>query len=486
MITSVQLRRRAIAGYIGFMSLAIGLTMMAPLAVLLFYPEELTQAWGFFVTGLGVAVAGFAIWKRWLPKESVSLTLAEGSVIVLIAWVIAIVSGAIPLLIHTQLTVTQAVFESTSGWTTTGLSVVDVTQTSHLILMYRSTIELVGGAGLAIVTLSVSTGLRGAGVSSAEGRADQLAPNVRRSAKLVLKIYSSYVAIGIVALYLAGMGWFDAVNHAFAALSTGGFSTRADSIGYWDNSAVEAVTIVLMLLGTLNFVTSYLILNRRFKPVFRNGELKLQSVLIPVAIALLLFGGVGQLYPSFSKGLRVSVFEAISALSTTGFSTVGYADWNSVGWLVMIVLMLIGGGAGSTAGGIKQARIYTIYRSILWEIKRILLPRQAVTEPNVWQGEQQQFLSDRQIRQTALLMLLYLFAFMGGCLALSLYGYPIQNCLFEMASTLSTVGLSVGVTAADAPAGQLWVQSIGMLLGRLEFITVFVGLFKVIQTFGNR
>jgi trk system potassium uptake protein TrkH len=128
---------------------------------------------------------------------------------------------------------TQAVFESTSGWTTTGLSVVDVSVAPRLVLLYRSLMQLAGGAGLAVIMLSALAGPAGTGLSAAEGRADQLVPNVRRSAKLVVTIYSGYVIFGGVALNLAGMGWFDALNHAFAAISTGGFSTRAESIGSW-------------------------------------------------------------------------------------------------------------------------------------------------------------------------------------------------------------------------------------------------------------
>ncbi len=127
--------------------------------------------------------------------------------------------------------------------------VVDVEQASRLILLDRSNIELAGGAGLAIITLSAIAGPLGSGLISAEGRNEQLAPNVRRSAKLVLSIDSGYCVVGIITLVIAGIGWFDAANHAFAALSTGGFSTRSDSIGYWDSPAVEIVTIILMLLG---------------------------------------------------------------------------------------------------------------------------------------------------------------------------------------------------------------------------------------------
>ena len=346
-------RYRAILGYTGLIWAIAGLVILSPLLALVFYPEEINLAWGFAFPGVILSVVGGILWRFFTPKKTISLSLPEGSVIVILAWLVAIAIGTIPFILIQGLNFTQAAFESTSGWTTTGLSVVDVTQASKLILLYRSNIELAGGGGFAIIALSAISGLSGAGLTSAEGRSEQLAPNVRRSAKLVLSIYSGYAVIGILALWLAGMGWFDAVNHSCAALSTGGFSTRTDSIGYWDSPAIEAVTIVLMILGTVNFLTSYFLLRGKFKPVFRNGEIRLMGLLIPLCALILFFGVSVDLYETLGKGIRVSLFEIISALSTTGFSTVGYGDWNSLGWTIMLVLMLIGGGTGATAGGIK-------------------------------------------------------------------------------------------------------------------------------------
>lgn len=474
-------RYRAILGYTGLVCSISGITILMPLLALPAYPDEMYLAWSYLLPGLALSLFGILGWKTLAPKQPLSLTLSEGSVIVVLAWVISILVSTVPLITTAELTFTQAVFEATSGWTTTGLSVVDVEQASALILLFRSTIELVGGAGLAIVTLSALAGPIGASLPAAEGRTEQLAPNVRRSAKLVLSIYSGYTAVGIVALRIAGMGWFDAVNHSFAALSTGGFSTRADSIGYWDSPAIELVTIVLMLGGTLNFVTSYLLLTGRFQAVVKNGEVRLQALLIPLSTLILFVGVTTRLYPTTAKALRVACFEMISALSTTGFSTVGYDDWSSLGWLIMIILMLIGGGTGSTAGGLKQYRIYILYRSLLWEVKRMMMPSQAVTEPRSWQGEHRHFLSDGLIRQISLFVFLYMLMFGMGCCVTVAYGYPLPDSLFEYASSLGTVGLSVGVTAADAPTGLLWTQILGMILGRLEFFTIFVGVMRLFR-----
>jgi trk system potassium uptake protein TrkH len=449
------------------------------LVTLLFYPEEIKLAWGFLFPGLTLTLTGVFLSLKLFPytqPEEESLNPQEGAVIMVFSWLLAIAFGTFPLLTVGGLNFTQAVFESTSGWTTTGLSVVDVTQASHLILIFRSLTQLLGGAGFAIVALSTIGGFSGSGLAAAEGRTEQLVPNLRRSAKLVFSIYTGYIALGIMALRGAGMGWFDAFNHAFTALSTGGFSTRAESIGYWHSPAVEIVTIALMVCGTLSFLTSYLLLNGKFKAVICNGEVRLLIQLILLAVLVLFLGVSLPLYPSLQAAIRVAVFQSITAVSTTGFSTVEYGNWNDLGLLVLILLMVIGGGSGSTAGGIKQYRIYVLFRALQWEIRRLLLPKNAVSEPSVWQGERRHFLNDSQIRSIALFFCLYLLVYVLGSLILTAYGYSLSKSLFEYASALSTVGLSVGITAADAPVGLLWTEILGMFFGRLEFLPVFVGI----------
>ena len=473
-------RYRILLGYTGLIGVLVGGLILSPCVVLPAYPAEIPLAWGLALPGLGLVGVGGLLWRICLPRGGESLTLQEGAVVVVIAWISAILVGALPLMAVGRLDFTQAIFESTSGWTTTGLSVVDVATAPKLLLLYRSVMQLAGGAGLAVIMLSALAGPAGTGLSTAEGRSDQLVPNVRRSAKLVVTIYSGYTFCGCLALRLAGMDWFDAVNHAFAAISTGGFSTRPESIGYWNSPWVEGVTVVLMLLGTMNFVTGYALLHGKFRAVGKNGEIRLQALLIP-AMVLVVFAGVTcGLYPTLGKQLRVAIFEVVTALSTTGFSTVGYGNWNGLGWLVLIVLMIIGGGTGSTAGGLKQYRVYALYRGMLWEFRRMLLPRGAVTMPDVWVGDTRRFLGDRELRQLATFAFLYLGTLAVGTGILAAYGFSLKESLFEFASALGTVGLSVGVTSASAPAGLLWTETVGMILGRLEFFVVFIGLTQIV------
>lgn len=479
-------RYRVLSAYIGGILIVVGLTMLAPLLLLPLFPDEIALAPAFLISAVPVVVAGVGLRVRVDTSEARSPNLQEGMVAILIAWVLAIVVGALPLMMISSLDFTQAIFESTSGWTTTGLSVVDVERAPRLVLFYRSVIQLIGGAGFAIIVLSAITGPTGSGLSIAEGREDQLAPHVRRSAEIVIRIYLAYCVFGIIALMIAGMNWFDAVNHAFSALSTGGFSTRAESIGYYDSALIELVIIVLMLLGTLNYLTAYVLWQGKFKAVRKNGELRLMSVLIPVGVLLIFLSvGLSEYAADATKGIRVALFEVTSALSTTGFSTEPYTDWSSTGWMVLILAMLIGGGSGSTSGGIKLFRIYVLIKALIWEVRMAFLPQHAVNEAIIWRGDKQSLLSDKQIRRIALFVFLYFMLFFVLVIVITAHGHDIGAAMFESASTLSTVGLSVGITAPDAPWTLLWAQSVGMLLGRLEFFAFLIGITKLIRDAGD-
>jgi len=473
-------RYAAILSSIGVILLLASGVILTPLLILISNPEEAAHALSFCLPSGCLALIGMVLWRRFRSaSDEITLSIAEGGVIVLVSWIVVILFCAWPFMSVLGLPFSRAVFESVSGWTTTGLSVVDVAAAGPMILFWRSAIQLAGGAGLAIIMMSAIVGPTGVGISSAEGRSDQLVPNVRQSARLVLMIYTCYAAAGSLAYRMAGMSFFDAVNHSFAAVSTGGFSTRPASIGYWDSAAVEAVTIVLMILGNLSFVTAWFLWQGKFRFVARNGEVRLQAFLIPISAAAAFIFTCRAIYPLAGKSLRVAFFETISALTTTGFSTVSYGNWNGFGVFLLVVLMLVGGGTCSTAGGIKQFRIYLLSKLLFWDIKRQLLPRAALLECPVWEGNRRVFVDDGRVRQVVIFVFLYLVIYIVGVMLLCICGYSLGDSLFEFASALGTVGVSIGVTSAGMPDAGLWAETLAMFLGRLEFFVVIISVIKI-------
>ena len=474
----------AILSSTGVIFLLSSVVMLTPLLILIPNPEESANALSFCLPAGCLTLLGGILWRLFKSDENITLSVQEGGIIVLVSWLTVIVFSSWPFTDVLGIPFSRAIFESVSAWTTTGLSVVDVTAAGPMLLFWRSVMQLAGGAGLAIIMMSAIVGPTGVGISSAEGRSDQLVPHVRQSARLVLIIYTAYAVAGSLAYWMAGMSLFDAVNHAFAAVSTGGFSTRPDSIGYWNSISVEAVTLPLMLLGNLSFVTAWFLWRGKFRFVFKNGEVRLQSVLMPLSAAVVFIFTCRTLYPHIGKAMRVAVFETVSALTTTGFSTVSYGNWNSFGVILLISLMLIGGGTCSTAGGIKQFRIYLLLKLLFWDIKRHLIPRSAVTALPIWEGNRRVFLDDAKFRQVAVFVFFYMAVYGLGVMMLCSYGYNLSDSLFEFASALGTVGLSVGVTSAQMPDGALWAEIFAMFLGRLEFIVVVVSLLKIRKDIG--
>ncbi len=476
-----HLRRHyaAILSSVGMILLLCSVITLSPLLVFTWRPWNPSHALAFGVPAAGLILLGAALrtMRRFAPPAT--LSVQEGGIVVLLGWTVVILFSSWPFMSLQGLPFSRALFESVSGWTTTGLSVVDVAQADQIILLWRSVMQLAGGAGLAIIMMSAIVGPTGSGISSAEGRSDQLVPQVRRSARLVLIIYGCYALCGALAYRLTGMSVFDAVNHAFAAVSTGGFSTHADSIGHWNRVAVEAVTLPLMLLGNLSFVTAWLLWRGRFRLVAQNGEVRLLMVVIPLSAAALFLSTAQAIFPQLDKSIRVAVFETVSALTTTGFSTVGYGNWNAFGMMLLIGLMLVGGGTCSTAGGIKQFRLYLMWKMLVWDIRRDLMPRGAVLERPLWKGDRRVFINDGEVRQAVVFIFLYLLTYALGVMLLCACGFGLGEALFEFASALGTVGLSVGVTSAQMPDIALWGEIFAMFLGRLEFMVVIVSLLKI-------
>ncbi|MFO8144501.1 MAG: potassium transporter TrkG [Candidatus Syntrophosphaera sp.] len=286
------------------------------------------------------------------------------------------------------------------------------------------------------------------------------------------------------------MNPLDAVVYCFCAISTGGFANHVQSIGYFNSASIEFVTMVLMVLGNLSFLTGYLIFKGNFRSIIRNGEFKVLMFFLLLAIPLLFMGVTSQIYASATKAIRVAVFESVSALTTTGYSTVNYTNplWSEAGIFMLILLQLVGGGTCSTAGGIKQYRVYMIYKSILWHIKSSLLPNKAVVRKFIWEGDQKSYVNDTRIRKITSFVFMYLALYLAGVAVISFsidpatgVTYNLKDAMFEFASTIGTVGLSTGITSSQAPLLVIWNQIIGMMLGRLEIFVVFIAIAKLIK-----
>ncbi|MBC5997425.1 TrkH family potassium uptake protein [Romboutsia ilealis] len=465
--------------YIGILAVIIGVILLLPLSILPFYKNEMNFAISFICPSLVCIILGVVLVRIFKCDTNKNLSVGEDAVIVVSAWILATVFSAIPFMISQNLNFTQAYFESVSGWTTTGLSVIDVESTPHIFLIYRSIMQFFGGVGIVLVMVSALSSTFGMKLYNSEGHSDKILPNLIKSSRMILSIYLGYVIAGTALYVITGMPIFDAINHSIAALSTGGFSTKLESIGFYDNVYIELITIILMILGTISFATHVLLVKGRFKEILKIGEIRFMFLILGIAIPLITFVSLKDLYGGLYKGCRVALFEIVSALSTTGFSTVGYNNWPPFAMFIMIILMITGGGAGSTSGGIKLYRVYLMMKQLVWNIKSKFLPEHFVKKHYVYKAEGKVIINKDDVIEIYNYICAYIVIFVLGVATMLAYKYPLHEAMFEFSSALGTVGLSVGITSPTAPSLILWVEIIGMLLGRLEIWVIFIAIFKI-------
>jgi len=266
--------KKLFLGYVGLFMMLIGIILLVPLLVIIFYHEDLQYAKDFLIPGVSSIFVGFFLFLFVFKKDRQNLGKGSDVALVLVIWLLAITISAFPFMLTGKYDFTQAFFETTSAYTTTGLSVVDVSNTPHIFLFYRSFMLFVGGIGLVLILTSATSDSRSMNIYLIEGHNDKLLPNLIKSSRLILSIYFGYVVLGVCLYLLAGMNLFDAINHSMAALSTGGFSTNLNSIGGYNNIWIEIVTVFLMILGSTNFIIHYFLIKRKFKKFFTTLSLK--------------------------------------------------------------------------------------------------------------------------------------------------------------------------------------------------------------------
>ena len=476
--------------YYGKFLILIGMFVLVPLLTLIFYPEDAYQAYAFFIPGIGAIVLGMGI-CYFHTKQKVDSSwhgkVHEGSLTVLYAWILGVVLGALPFVISNQLTVVQALFEAVSGWTTTGLSVVDVTKVNHLFQFHRCFMQFCGGLGFIMMILIFVQENQSANLYDAEGHPDRVEPRLINTVRMIFGIYFGSLVVGSVLYWICGMNWFDSIFHAMCSLSTGGFSTQADSIGAYNSLSIEWVTILLMVIGTTNFAVLILMVKGKWNKVKKMSELRLFTFLTVVFSILIAINLSYYLYISFGEGLRVAIFNVVSALSTTGYCTLPYQTWPTAGVFMLILLMLVGGGYGSTAGGMKLMRVYIGWQTLKKTFMEKISSKRRVNKVSYYRAQGKTEITPSLMQETISYLLIYLLIFFLGTVSITFFANcDLQSAMFDFASALGTVGLSIGLTGPTTSPIVLIIEMCGMLLGRLEIFVVFIGISTVAHKVRNR
>ncbi len=430
-------------------------------AFILFVP--LTAALLFRDTGVIIAlgtaievsfISGFILDKMFKKTE---LSIKSAFIIASISWMLISAIGAIPYIMVAKLSFINALFESVSGYTTTGLTVVIPEELSKALLFYRSYTEWVGGTGVVLLFIVVASPLNVASkLYMAEGRSDRLEPSIVNTASRIFYLYSLLTLFGALALYISGLSVFDSANYVFTAISTGGFATRSSSFVDY-TIAEKLVVITIMILGAMSFAVHQKLFSFDIKGVFRNIEVKTMLILILI----------GAFFLYSETGLINALFQAASSITCTGLSTINIQHLSVFGMLIMILLMVIGGSSGSTAGGIKIVRFVVVLKSMKWYIKKLISPRGTIIPFKIG-GK---VLKDEEIFFTLSYVFLYFSLIIAGTLIFVKLGHPLVNSLFEIASAQGNVGL-------NSITGYTYIEKIvlmfHMIVGRLEIIPILV------------
>lgn len=478
---------KIILGEMGYIFMLLAGMLLVPFVSLFWAPIDIDDVFYFLIPAFMSFSLGIVLRFLFCKNIGTILSKSQQIAIVFLTWFSACIVFGAPFMFAGILNFSQAFFEASSGLSTTGLSVVDVTQVDHIFLMLRSVVQYFGGIGIILILVTIFNNSIGFELYKAEGHSDRLIPNVRESALTIVKIYTGFILMGFVGLVILGMPSFDAINIAICAVATGGFGVTPDSIAAYNSVPINLWIMVLMLLGSFSFYTNLLIVTGKFKKVMKIDELKLFLRLALIFTLISTFASMIKLF-NFGHALMVSAFEVVSAITGTGFSITNYQsliDNNQTFLFIIIIAMIIGGAVGSTAGGIKITRLNVVFSSIKWEIIKKISPNNKLIPHDIHTPVGKQKIRSSDIADASNYILLYLLVLVAGTIIFTIAGYPVLDSLFEFASALGNVGLTIGITSPDMSPILLWTLSIGMFIGRLEIYVILGFLARIVAKFRN-
>jgi trk system potassium uptake protein TrkH len=482
---------KIVLSFLGLTSVLNGLFMFLSVPVGLYYGEKhflpILAAGGLTVS------IGLLLWyfNRNAPKR---ILKKEGFSIVTFGWVMLTLTGALPYIFSGAIAhPLDAIFESVSGYTTTGATILtDIEALPKSILFWRSSTHWIGGMGIIVLTIAILPflGIGGMQLFMAEApgpSADKIHPRITGTAKRLWAIYIGFTLTETVLLKWAGMGWYDAVNHAMSTMSTGGFSTKNASVAYWNaNPWVEYIIILFMFIAGTNFVMSYYAIKLDFRKVWQNEEFRYYAGLIAGSTLLLSFyvyytsgiAGGGTEHPMVwgraEAHFRHVLFQVLTVITTTGFVTSDYLHWSPFVITFIFALFFIGGSAGSTAGGVKIVRHLIMLKNALLEFKKQLHPKAII--PLFYNKTR---VPEKIVYNILSFFVLYISIFITGAVLFNLMGLDINTSLGAAISSLGNVGPAFGKLGPvdnyawlSYPAKML--SAFLMIVGRLEIFTVIV------------
>jgi trk system potassium uptake protein TrkH len=457
----------------------LGLAMIFPLACALYYGEGDLKALA--LSMIITMMCGGILYFSFKPDEDITLNHREGFLIVTTVWVFAGFFGALPYLIHGVLpSFTDAFFESISGFTTTGATVIThIEAIPHGILFWRSLTQWLGGMGIIILSIAILPllGVGGMQLYKAELPSpvkDKLTPRVTETARTLWIVYFIISTVEFIMLLFGGMDVFNALCHTFTTMATGGFSTSDASIAHFHSTYIDAVITLFMVIAGINFTLHYSVLVGNFKSFYKNSELRFYLGITMIAIIIVTFNLRSHIFEDIGSCIRYASFQVVSMLTTTGFTTDNFDQWPALSKTILLLLMFIGGSAGSTGGSIKCLRILLILKHSYMELYRLVHPH-AVTAVKLGK----KIVYPETMASIWGFFILYLAMTVAASIIMTALGLDMMTAFSSVAATIGNVGPGFGGVGAASTYSEIpmlgkWVLSFCMLAGRLEIYTVMI------------
>ncbi len=468
---------------LGGLLLAEAAFLLTPIFIAFFYAEHDMVRFYLITIAIAMVLGVAGLIYGWKAEESIGKR--EGAIIVTSTWLIYTLIGALPFTLSGCIPdFTDAFFETLSGFTTTGTTILNnIEAMPYNILFWRSMTHWMGGLGIIVIFLALLPMIGGTGYQlfSSETTTpvkEKIHPRISETAKILLGVYVVLTIVCTISLHIAGMDVFDALNHALSIVSTGGFSTKQLSIAYFNSPAIEYVVIFFMFFSGVNFTLYYFLIKFNFDKIKKNEELKYYVIILLVGAAIIFLSHIDfskmSNWREVEKSFRSSLFIATSCITSTGMATEDYTLWNSFTWVVMLVLMISGASTYSTSGGIKISRLVLLAKFCYYEFKKLLHPNAVM--PVKFNG---QIVRDDAMMRILAFSMIYIFIIVIGSFILGLTGLGFEESLSGVITCMGDVGLGLGDLGpshsfSEIPVFSKWFLAFIMLVGRLEIYSVLL------------
>ena len=455
--------------------------MLLPTVISVYYREYSSMRVFLIVTAIMLVLDIPAL--LFIKPKTTNITARDGIAIAALGWIILSVFGALPFFISRQIPdFTDALFESISGFTTTGASILaDVEALTKSMMFWRCLTHWIGGMGVIVLTVALlpsdkrSSGLQLMKAECPGPTVEKLVPKGKHSAMLLYIIYAALTFIMIFFLLAGGMPFYDSVCHAMGTAGTGGFNVKNAGLAYYNSAYLEGVVTVFMILFGINFNIYYFLILRKFVGIYKNTELKVYLCTIFSAIAIIIFNTMHYgVYDKFSKALRYASFQVGSIMTSTGYATADFDAWPSLSKTILVLLMFIGACAGSTGGGFKVSRVIILAKTAKRSLRKALHPKSV----NIVRSDDKQ-LDMETVHSVSNYLIIYLAIFFISLILISINNMDFGSSFTSVSACLNNIGPGIGQVGPTCNYGGLndlskYVLSFDMLLGRLECLPMLM------------